>query len=526
MHVAAPRAKVWAAPRANMWAAPGPVARFGGRLRRLAVASALGFGLLGLAGCNDTVSPQGAEAAESVPVPVPAQRASVIQVELPTQANQADAGIDAVPPEPEQLVEPVQAAALAQPELPAAKQAVPPLNRRELSGFENALRGLQNGSLNRPVTILHLGDSHIASDSLTREIRKLLQRRFGDAGRGLMQPFGAVPYQQAAGISFQVKGNWTFANSLKVHSGPFGITGARATSGSVDAQMSLSSQGNPFDFADVTVLTGPSEGSVRIAVGDHETVVSAKAAKAGSRIFRVAQSGERLSIRPVGDAPVTVLGWATGKAKPGVRYVSLGIPGAKLSVTSSWNSDQITRDVSAIAPDLIILGYGTNEAFDGNLQGPAYLHTVLGLIERLKAAAPNASLLIITPPDVAHQARGAKAGANACGERLDGTMNDSDKIRAERRRRTNGWEAPPSLWTVRRTLEEAARKSGAYVWDWSTAMGGPCGVDQWADMSPPLAGPDHVHQTPRGYDRSSRALFDDLMADYKHFNATAHATLE
>lgn len=518
MHDAAPRAQVQAAPTAST--------RYGGRWRGLAVAAALGFGLLGLSGGNDPVSPQDAEAAEAVPVPVPAQRASVAQVEIPAEANDTAVEPEAEPPEPQPLVQPVQAAALAQPPLLAPKQAFPPLTRHELLGFENALRGLQNGSLNRPVTILHLGDSHIASDSLTREIRKLLQRQFGDAGRGLMQPFGAVPYQQAAGISFQVKGNWTFANSLKVHSGPFGITGARATSGSADAQMSLLSQGNGFDWAEVTLLTGPSEGSVRIAVGDHETAASGKAAKAGSRIIRVTQSGERLSIRPMGDAPVTVLGWATGKSKPGVRYTSLGIPGAKLSVTSSWNADQITRDVSAIAPDLIILGYGTNEAFDGNLQAPDYLQTVLGLIERLKAAAPNASLLIITPPDVAHQARGAKAGANACGERLDGTPYGSDKIQAERRRRTNGWEAPPSLWTVRRTLEEAAHRSGAFVWDWSLAMGGPCGVDQWADMSPPLAGPDHVHQTPRGYDRSSRALFEVLMADYKRFSATAHATLE
>ena len=290
--------------------------------------------------------------------------------------------------------------------------------------------------------------------------------------------------------------------------------------------MSLSSQGDPFDWAEVTLLTGPSEGSVRIAVGDQETVSSARMAKTGSRVIHIAQSGERLSIRPVGDGPVTVLGWATGKAKPGVRYVSLGIAGAKLSTTASWNSELIAQDVKAVAPDLIILGYGTNEAFDGSLQAPAYQHSVLGLIERLKAAAPNASVLIITPPDVAHQARGSKAGANACGERLDGTPYGSDKIRAERRRRTNGWEAPPSLWTVRRTLEEAARKSGAFVWDWSQVMGGPCGVDQWVDASPRLAAPDHVHQTQKGYDRSSRALFEALMADYKRFSAARQANLD
>ena len=57
------------------------------------------------------------------------------------------------------------------------------------------------------MTILHLGDSHIASDRITGEVRRLLQARFGDAGRGLMMPGFPFPYYKAPGFSFEKKGN-------------------------------------------------------------------------------------------------------------------------------------------------------------------------------------------------------------------------------------------------------------------------------------------------------------------------------
>ena len=398
---------------------------------------------------------------------------------------------------------------------PPVPQPVPaPPKAGPLSHFYLALRGLQDHSRQAPVTILHLGDSHIASDSLTREIRRLLQHRFGEAGRGMMQPFGAVPYQQADGIAFSVKGSWSFANSLKVHSGPFGVAGARATSSSADAVMSLTAQERPFDWASVTVLTGPGQGKLKIVVDEQETTVDLAATRQESQTVRLGVRGSRLTVRPVGGDPVTILGWSVGSASPGVRYVSLGIPGARASTTSAWDPALVAADVRSIAPDLIVLGYGTNEAFDDGLAAADYRRTVVRLIGWLKAAAPRASLVIITPPDVARQSRGALAGANPCGFRLDGTPYGSDRIRLQWQRLRTRWEAPRSLWLVRQTLEDVARRSGAFVWDWSQAMGGPCSIDEWVQARPGLAGPDHVHQTQRGYDRSSRSFYDALMADY------------
>src|SRR4029078_6574829 len=43
----------------------------------------------------------------------------------------------------------------------------------KLANFYNALAGLEAGTARSPVTVLHLGDSHIASETITREVGRL-----------------------------------------------------------------------------------------------------------------------------------------------------------------------------------------------------------------------------------------------------------------------------------------------------------------------------------------------------------------
>ncbi len=42
------------------------------------------------------------------------------------------------------------------------------------------------------VNIVHIGDSHIQGNMLTAEVRRLLQEKFGNAGRGLVFPYSLV----------------------------------------------------------------------------------------------------------------------------------------------------------------------------------------------------------------------------------------------------------------------------------------------------------------------------------------------
>ncbi len=108
----------------------------------------------------------------------------------------------------------------------------------KLAPLYGALVKVESGAAAAPVTILHLGDSHIASDRITGEVRRLLQARFGDAGRGLMMPGFPFPYYKAPGFSFEKTGKWTAADSLN-EDGAYGITGVSLAGSGADAVLKL-----------------------------------------------------------------------------------------------------------------------------------------------------------------------------------------------------------------------------------------------------------------------------------------------
>ena len=61
-------------------------------------------------------------------------------------------------------------------------------NPSALSGFFVALANASSGRRIEPVRVMHFGDSHVAADVLTAEIRGNLQSQFGDGGAGYIVP--------------------------------------------------------------------------------------------------------------------------------------------------------------------------------------------------------------------------------------------------------------------------------------------------------------------------------------------------
>jgi hypothetical protein len=197
----------------------------------------------------------------------------------------------------------------------------------KLAPFYDALARLEAGSASVPLTILHLGDSYIAWDGITGEVRRLLQARFGDAGRGLMMPGFPFGGYQAPGFSFEKQGTWTAADSFHEEGG-YGITGVNLTADSADAVLKLASSSGPFASAEVSLLSGPQCGQAVItAEGWSQQVSTASATQSELRVL-LPVSASSLAVKVVGDGPVTVLGWSVASGRPGVRYVNLGIPGA------------------------------------------------------------------------------------------------------------------------------------------------------------------------------------------------------
>ncbi len=370
----------------------------------------------------------------------------------------------------------------------AEPRCLPSQAPASLANFHAALGKLARGE-RKTIKVLHLGDSHIALDHMTGVLRARWSEAYGDAGRAL-PPGLPYRYYEPDGYRVAMTGPWEVASSLKANAaGPFGIAGYRIASASTAATASIERESGSFDAVEIDAMGGPASGSLVLSIdGAAPSRLSTHAEAPGLvRLYVPATAGHRLELHPAGDGNVVLLGWALLTKKPGIRYDSYGVSGATLDVVGHWDQAVVDRQIETLQPDLVILGYGTNEGFNDGLDLRAYAARLDGFIARLKQLAPQASIAVLGPFD---GARKAKPGTpSTCG----------------------GWTTPPKLDALRGVQKSVAEKDGAFYVDLSRVMGRPCGIDQWARSSPPLAWPDHVHLRPEGARRAGDALWRALM---------------
>ncbi|MCF8470246.1 MAG: hypothetical protein K9G30_05635 [Parvibaculum sp.] len=355
-----------------------------------------------------------------------------------------------------------------------------------LERFHMAISQIDAGTRTRPLTILHLGDSHIALDGFTRGLRSRWQARFGDAGRGLMP---GVPFRYYApdGFDLSMTGAWTMAASLPASAaGPFGFQGFRASAADPDALMTLDVEA-PFSRITLDLYGGPGSGALLLKLDDAAafTLRTRRQTPGLIRLSVPAAAARRVRLSPAGGGPIHLLGWSVENGEGRVRYDSYGVVAATASIVTHWDRSVVKAQIAALRPDLVILGYGTNEGFHDGLDMKAYGALIGGIAELVQGGAPDASLAVLGPFDGARRGRGETCGG--------------------------GWATPPKLDAVRQALRTLAAERGAYFWDGAAAMGGRCSANIWAQADPPLAYADRVHLRPEGAARLSGDLWKKLM---------------
>jgi lysophospholipase L1-like esterase len=367
----------------------------------------------------------------------------------------------------------------------------------ELGPFYHALQLLEAHQVEH-VHILQLGDSHTAGDVFSGRLRTRFQERFGDAGRGLMPPGLAFEGMRQKEVKVQQTGRWQIDNSLRLaDGGPYGLTGFTARSLTAGARMALlPTDPNGIDDAAIDYLFHPGGGGFDVLFDGRmvsHVSTAAPTIRPGRIVLPTPQGTQEVSV--VARAPgVQLTGWSVERNAPGVLYESQGVVSATVSLVQRWDPALMRQDMDALKPALIVLAYGTNEGFSVELDEQAYAATFAAVLSELKRLAPQASILIIAPPD---------------GERVDPTCpkRKTDSLACR-------WTTPSALAAVRSIQRNAAIANGTAYWDWSTMMGGPGGIDRWVRLEPPLARQDHVHFTAEGYELAADALFGRIMEGY------------
>jgi lysophospholipase L1-like esterase len=371
-------------------------------------------------------------------------------------------------------------------------------NKDSLVAFFEALKSLEARTTEH-VTILQIGDSHTAGDVLSGELRTLMQERFGNAGRGMMQagtPFtGARPKD----VTITQTGSWKVSNSLTApNDAPYDVTGFVSTSASARASMRMEVV-DPgfFDRARIDFLRRPGGGPLEIRVdGERREVISTSGSLDEPDHVTVTVPGAR-QLQVVALNPGTrISSWSIERFAPGVLLDSFGVVSATVGLFDRWDPALVRQNFYSLRPSLIIVAYGTNEGFVNNFDATSYANEFASTLARLHHDAPMASILVVGPPLAARtDPRCFKAGnPNNC-----------------------RWEVPPALYAVREIQQRAAADAGDAFWDWSQVMTRDGGVDAWFRADPALLRPDHIHQTVAGYQRSASSLFSYLMHRYDTF---------
>ena len=217
----------------------------------------------------------------------------------------------------------------------------------------------------------------------------------------------------------------------------------------------------------------------RVTTASHET-------RSGFHRINVSPGAHTLTIKTIGNGEVRLFGVVLESGARGVQYDSLGVNGAFVGLLNryqdeaTWAEQLLRRN-----PDLVILAYGANESEYENWPMEQYEADTRGVVRRIRAALPNASILFVGPMD-----RG-KRGAGAA-------IITRPTI--------------PKLIEAQRRL---AAETGCAFFDTFTAMGGEGTIAHWYEAKPRLMTSDFTHPTWQGSEIVGTLLHDALLRAYE-----------
>ena len=194
---------------------------------------------------------------------------------------------------------------------------------------------------------------------------------------------------------------------------------------------------------------------------------------------------ERLSFVAPGDAEVVleqgvgeprVFGVIAEFVAPGVVVDTLGINGARVDTPLAWDEEHWVQELRRRAPSLAVVAYGSNEVGD-QVAAWRYAEKYEALLARVRAASPNADCVILGLPDQA----------------------------------APDWHTPERVSQIETVQRQVAAKEGCAFVSTLDAMGGEGAFRAWVERDPPLASPDRVHLTPRGYEELGAEVAGQLL---------------
>jgi len=355
-------------------------------------------------------------------------------------------------------------------------------NASFLHPFFEKLIQLENTKKGK-INVLHIGDSHVWSPAYSKAIRQSLQKQFGNGGRGFVVPY-FMDRSSAQTISFTSNVPWqNCRNNAPLTCDPnteFGMAGYGLSTDSEqfvltmeigDAQehfntIKIVSSATPSIFSLATVDNAKSSGFRTLEYQRQEQFAS---------VYSQNKPLSKISLLPAKkQACYNLNGIILENDASGVVYHNIGTLGSQ---AFHFNGNPLFfEQIPVLSPDLVIISFGTNEAF-GEVLVENFIEQIDLLMQNVKKMCPNASILVTTPP-----------------------------TSLLKRGKLNTY-----------SLEYSARlmqRMDIPLWDLYSFTGGLEGAKNPKAIQ---IGSDNVHYTAQGYTAQGTALINALMNEYKYY---------
>ncbi len=358
------------------------------------------------------------------------------------------------------------------------------LNGADWSGLQQILKEAAAG--HATLDIVHIGDSHIQAEGNTSRVRRHLQHRYGSAGRGLIIPFRLAGTNQPTDYRITSSASFTSAKLMRMPwPTTMGFTGISLAMPASTVSFDISNA-QPFD---AIAVYGRGEISI-----SEVTVGSAKVAfdeidgnNATLAVLDHAVSACTITI----DAPGgNIYGFELRRDDHGIRYHAIGNNGATFSQYNSIGG--FGASLRQLAPDLVIVSLGTNEAF-GKISDEAFTRQINALVSDIHTHNPGVHILLTTPSE--------------CQRTVYTTVRTRRKRRKRAKiRRVRSFAVNSNIARLRSAILRYGEQHHIATWDWYDVAGGNGSSTLW--LSAHLLGGDRIHRTWAGYH-----LEGDLLAE-------------
>jgi lysophospholipase L1-like esterase len=424
-----------------------------------------------------------AEAAEMAPAAAPAPVPTQGEIALGPSKNEAT--VTNTLPESPVFAQPAAALAKA-----TGSIAIDDPTGHALDAFYTRLaktKKKEPGSITR---ILHYGDSVLTSDYVSGTMRRKMQAEFGDAGHGFILIAKPWDWYFHNDVVQGTSGGWTSSRIT----GPFnrdrmygiggvsfvGSPGATAWFGTSTGQ----TYGKKVSRFDVYYMETPNGGEIELKAEGRSERFSTKGDTKVSRVksFAVPDGEARMTLRVVSGSP-RLFGVALERDVPGVVYDALGANGGRGELLGAMDAGHWKEQMELRDPALVILHFGTNESEVGMPSREAYEKTLRALVDKLKGAAPKASILIVAPLDRAEK-------------------TESGDLRTK-----------PIIKKLVECQKKVAAEAGVGFWNTFEAMGGEGSMATWVRKG--LAGSDLTHPSPQGGELLGELLFKAILSGFE-----------